>query len=202
MQRIDRAMLVLAIVGGASAAVAQDAPRAQETRPAQPVELIAPRASGAPGTTAPADPVAGVADIPENQAELQALSSGGQPFAPPEGATLGVAPTSEDSSADEVRTARRVAFESVVAEQDTRIATLAARLRDVAGTEESLAVQREIEQLKRSTGLRLLELQLEMARTDGDADRAAGIEAAIAAWDAPHPAPQPVERPTPVAPRR
>ncbi len=197
MHRIDRAMLVLAIVGGASAVVAQDAPRAQETRPAQPVELTAPRASGAPGTTAPADPVAGVADIPENQAELQALSSGGQPFAPPEGAALGSAPV-----ADEVRTARRAAFESVVAEQDTRIATLAARLRDVAGTEESLAVQREIEQLKRSTGLRLLELQLDMARTDGDADRVAGIEAAIAAWDAPHPAPQPVVRPTPEAPRR
>lgn len=197
MHRIDRALLVLAIVGGASAAVAQDAPRAQETRPAQPVELIAPRASGAPGTTAPADPVAGVADIPENQAELQALSSGGQPFAPPEGATLSVAPV-----ADEVRAARRVAFESVVAEQDTRIATLAARLRDVAGTEESFTVQREIEQLKRSTGLRLLELQLEMARTDGDADRTAGLEAAIAAWDAPHPAPQPVVRPTPEAPRR
>jgi len=202
MQRIDRAMLVLAIVGGASAAVAQDAPRAQETRPAQPVELIAPRASGAPGTTAPADPVAGVADIPENQAELQALSSGGQPFAPPEGATLGVAQNANDPAADEIRAARRVAFESVVAEQDTRIATLAARLRDVAGTEESLDVQREIEQLKRSTGLRLLELQLEMARTDGDAARTAGLEAAIAAWDAPHPAPQPVVRPTPEAPRR
>lgn len=197
MQRIDRALLVLAIVGGASAAVAQDAPRAQETRPAQPVELTAPRAGGAPGTTAPVDPVAGVADIPENQAELQALSSGGQPFAPPEGSTLGAAPV-----ADEVRTARRIAFESVVAEQDTRIAALAARLRDVAGTEESLAVQREIEQLKRATGLRLLELQLEMARTDGDADRVAGLEAAIAAWDAPHPAPQPVVRPTPEAPRR
>ncbi|MBK9305031.1 MAG: hypothetical protein IPM94_14470 [bacterium] len=197
MHRIDRALLVLALVGGASAAVAQDAPRAQETRPAQPVELTAPRAGGAPGTTAPADPVAGVADIPENQAELQALSSGGQPFAPPEGATLGVAPADE-----EVRTARRAAFQSVVAEQDTRIAALAARLRDVAGTEESLAVQREIEQLKRATGLRLLELQLEMARTDGDAGRAAGIEAAITAWDAPQPAPQPVDRPTPTAPRR
>ncbi len=197
MQRIDRALLVLAIVGGASAAVAQDVPRTQETRPAQPVELMAPRASGAPGTTAPADPMAGVADIPENQAELQALSSGGQPFAPPEGAALSVAPAD-----DEVRTARRVAFESVVAEQNTRIATLAARLADVAGTEESLAVQREIEQLKRATGLRLLELQLGMARTDGDAGRAAGLEAAIAAWDAPQPAPQPVDRPTPAAPRR
>ena len=197
MQRIDRALLVLAIVGVTSAAVAQDAPRAQETRPAQPVELIAPRASGAPGATAPADPVAGVADIPENQAELQALSSGGQPFAPPEGAALGTAPAD-----DELRAARRAAFTSIVAEQDTRIATLAARLADVAGTEESLAVQREIEQLKRATGLRLLELQLELARTDGDAGRAAGIEAAIAAWDAPQPAPQPVDRPTPAAPRR
>ncbi len=72
----------------------------------------------------------------------------------------------------------------------------------MAGTEESLAVQREIEQLKRATGLRLLELQLGMARTDGDAGRAAGLEAAIAAWDAPQPAPQPVDRPTPAAPRR
>lgn len=202
MHRIDRALLVLALVGGASAAVAQDAPRAQETRPAQPVELTAPRAGGAPGTTAPADPLAGVADIPENQAELQALSSGGQPFALPEGAALEAAQHANDPAADEVRSARRVAFESVVAEQDTRIATLAARLRDVAGTEESLAVQREIEQLKRATGLRLLELQLEMARTDGDAGRAAGIEAAIAAWDAPQPAPQRVDRPTPTAPRR
>lgn len=197
MQRIDRALLVLAIVGGASAAVAQDTPRVQETRPAQPVEMTAPRAGGAPGATAPADPTAGVADIPENQAELQALSSGGQPFAPPAGATQAAAPV-----ADEVRAARRAAFESVVAEQDARIATLAARLADVAGSEESLAVQREIEQLKRSTGRRLLELQLEMARTDGDADRTAGVEAAIAAWDAPHPAPQPVDRPTPAAPRR
>ncbi|MBK7703934.1 MAG: hypothetical protein IPI34_14125 [bacterium] len=42
MHRIDRALLVLAIVGGASAAVAQDAPRAQDPRPAQPVELTAP----------------------------------------------------------------------------------------------------------------------------------------------------------------
>jgi len=41
-----------------------------------------------------------------------------------------------------------------------------------------------------------------MARTDGDADGVAGIEAAIAAWDAPPPAPQRVDRPTPTAPQR
>ena len=197
MHRIDRALLVLAIVGGASAAVAQDAPRAQDPRPAQPVELTAPRASGAPGATAPVDPTAGVADIPENQAELEALRAGGPALTQPEGVELTAAPV-----ADEVREARRAAFAAVVAEQNVQIAALGARLEAAAGTEESFAIQREIEQQKQATGRRLLELQLEMARTDGDAGRAAGIEAAITAWDAPQPAPQPVDRPTPTAPRR
>lgn len=166
MHRIDRAVLVLAIVGAA-------------------------------GVAAPAEPFAGVADLPENQAELEALRSGAATFAAPEGAATAAAPV-----ADAAREARRAAFAAVVAEQNGRIAALGARLEAVAGTEESLALQREIEQQKRATGLRLLELQLEQASADGDEAGVAGIEAAIAAWDAPQPAPQPVDRPTPTAPRR
>ncbi len=197
MHRFDRAVLALALCGFAAVAAAQDAPRAQDPRSATPAEAVAPRVSGAAGVVAPVDPTAGVADIPENQAELQALRSGEQTLTLPEGTALNAAPV-----ADAVREARRAAFAAVVAEQNVRITALGARLEAVAGTEESLTIQREIEQQKQATGLRLLELQLEMARTDSDADGAARIEAAIAAWDAPHPAPQPVERPTPVAPRR
>ncbi len=49
---------------------------------------------------------------------------------------------------------------------------------------------------------RLLEVQLEMATTAGDQAGIERLQAALAAWDAPIPVGQPVERPVPTNPGR
>jgi hypothetical protein len=71
-----------------------------------------------------------------------------------------------------------------------------------ADSETVLAIQKEIELTKKAAQRRLLEVQLEMATTAGDQAGIERLQAALAAWDAPIPVGQPVERPVPTNPGR
>jgi len=180
---------VLAI-GLAAAAVAAD-PQPAPQAPAAPATV-----SGQPGAVAneAAAPTAGLVDIPENQAERQALEAGELQLEAPEGQA---APT--DAAA--ARTARRAAIDAVVAEQDARVGALIARLEGADG-EQALALQREIEREKAATGRRLLELQLQFAQQAGDQAGVERLQGALAEWDAPKPVGTPRERTLPATQNR
>jgi len=81
-----------------------------------------------------------------------------------------------------------------------QLADLNDRARRVSGTQDELAVQREIAAVKKGTERAILELQLEHARTQGDRESAARLERAIATLDAPPPAPVHVPRDIPASP--
>ncbi len=141
-----------------------------------------------------AAPAAGLADIPENQAEQKAVEQGLLELTTPDAA----APAPVE---DAVRVARRAAFAAVLAEQEARVAALAERLTAADG-QAALDLQRQIESEKLGAGRRLLELQLQFATSDGDQARSERLRAAIADWDAPKPVGTPIERPVPANPNR
>lgn len=172
-------------LGLAAVAVAAESP------PANPNTAATTTGAGAP-TVAPAaaDPLAGLADIPENQEERAAILSGELKLIVPEG-------TAPAPAVDAVREARRTALDAVLAEQQGKVEALADRLSNATRSEDRLALEKEIEQEKLATSRRLLQLQLDFATRDGDQERIAKIQAAIEAWDAPAPVYAPVERPVP-----
>jgi hypothetical protein len=133
-----------------------------------------------------ADPAAGVADLPENRAEIDALRRGELELERPEGALPAAA-------ADTARHARRAAYEAVVAGQYAKVRALADRLAGATG-DEALSIQKDIEREKTATGRLLLEVQLEFATRDSDQARVQRLVSALAAWDAPAPAYAPVDR--------
>jgi len=133
-----------------------------------------------------ADPAAGVADLPENRAEIEALRRGELELERPEGALPAPA-------LDTARHARRAAFEAVVDGQDAKVRALAERLAGATG-DEALSIQKDIEREKIATGRLLLEAQLEFATRDGDQARVQRLQSALSAWDAPAPAYAPVDR--------
>lgn len=182
-------ILVIAILaaGLAAAAVA-----AGDPQPAAP----APANQSAPATQDPAlvAPAAGLADIPENQAELEAARRGEMQLSVPEQAAKAAAP-------EALREARRAAFDAVISEQAAKVEALTARLAG-AGAEEALAIQKQIEAEKKATDIRLLETQLQLATASGDQAAIAGAQAAIAEWNAPAPAAVAVDRPVPANPVR
>jgi hypothetical protein len=191
MLLVRRLVPVALIFCVAAGAIAADAPQSQNP---QPVAVQAPSAttqSGVAGTAPIAlDPAAGLADIPENQDEIQALRSGAMTLEQPAGATAAPA-------VDAARVARRAAFDALLGAQDAKIQALTERLTAVAGTEAGQAIQKEIEREKVSTQRQLLELQLEFATRDGDQARVDAVRAALEAWDAPRPVLQPIDRPAP-----
>jgi hypothetical protein len=186
MKLARRPVLVTLLIGlTANAALAADNP--------QPVNQAQPPALQSGAAAKPhelvADPAAGLPDVPENQAEIQAIRRGELKLVQPDG--MAPAPV-----VDAAREARRVAFDAVMAEQDSKIQTLADRLTGATG-EAAFAIQKDIEREKLATSRRLLEVQLQFATGDGDQARVEQIQAALEAWDAPAPVYTPVERPLP-----
>ena len=185
MKLVRRLALIALSVGLTTVVLAADPP--QPVAPAQQPALQS--GTAAQPHTLVADPAAGLPDVPENQAEIESIRSGELKLLQPEG-------TAPVPAVDAAREARRVAFETVVAEQDAKIRTLADRLTGATG-EAAFAIQKDIEREKLATGRRLLEVQLDLATGDGDQARVEKIQEALAAWDAPAPVYTPVERPLP-----
>lgn len=181
MKLVRHLTAAVVAVGLAAAALAAGEPK--------PVVQDQPLPSGPATAPLAADPAAGLADIPENQAELAAIKAGELKLVQPEG-------TAPAPTVDAAREARRAAFAAVIAEQDAKIEALAARLAG-ASAESSLDIQKQIEAEKRATDRRLLEVQIELATAAGDQAATARVQAALEAFDAPAPAGQPVDRPVP-----
>lgn len=177
--------------GLATASSAADDPRTPTQTPASqaPVTETPAAQSGAVTTPFTPAPDAGIVDVPENQAEIEAIRNGQLKLVQPEGA----APV---PAIDPVRAERRAAFDAVIAGQDAKIQSLADRLASAKG-DEVLAIQKEIEREKLAASRGLLELQLEFATRDGDKPRIERLQAALAEWDAPAPVGTPVDRPVP-----
>lgn len=194
------AMVFLLCCATAAAAFAQETVDARQGRDAASArgEAAPARDGAAAGEVGQAaDPAAGVPDLPENQAEIEALRKGELKSAQPADQRA-----SGRTITAEVAAARRAAYDQVLAEQDAKIEALRVRLEAAGGTPAALDLQREIEREKMQTERRLLELQAGIARGEGRADLAALIEAAIAELDAPRPVLPPVDRPVPAAPQR
>lgn len=138
-------------------------------------------------------PAVGLADLPENQAEAAAIAAGELKLVRPE-APAGT--TAEAPAVEAARAARRAALDAVLSEQEARVQELASRL-GAADSRTALEIQKEIEQVKKASGRRLLEVQLELANGAGDQAAVENLQAAIAEWDAPQPVRQPVDRPVP-----
>lgn len=181
------ALFTIAAALSALTAVAADQP---------PTPVAAPTAGAGLAAEAPAAlpaPAVGLADLPENQAEAAAVAAGELKLTRPD-APADV--TAEAPDADAARAARRAALDAVLAQQETRVQALLERL-PAADSRAALAIQQEIEQVKKETGRRLLEVQLELATTAGDQAAVENLQAALADWDAPQPVRQPVDRPVP-----
>ncbi len=141
------------------------------------------------------DAAPGIPDLPENQAEIEALRRGEMTMEPT--ATSAPAP-----AVDAEREARRIAFATVVSAQDAKVQALTDRLASVSGSDDRLALQMEIEREKLATQRLLLELQLDFAIRTGNEAQINGIKSALEAWDAPRPVLQPIDRPAPANPGR
>jgi hypothetical protein len=176
------AAVLIPLVGAAA-----DEPQPAAAVPAAGAGLAAEAPAAVPA------PAAGLADLPENQAEAAAVAAGELKLVRPE------APADANADApalEAARAARRAAFDAVLAEQESRVQALVERL-PAADGRAALALQQEIEQVKKETGRRLLEVQLELATRAGDENAVQNLQAALADWDAPQPARQPVDRPVP-----
>lgn len=190
--KFARGPVVIALAAIAAAISPLSVRAADDPQPvaSAPVTVAGPAADGAVALPTPA---AGLADLPENQAEAAAIAAGELKLARPE---TPAGTTAEAPAVEAARAARRAALDAVLAGQDARVQELSGRLA-AADSRAALEIQREIEQVKKETGRRLLEAQLELATGAGDQAAVENLQAAIADWDAPLPVRQPVERPVP-----
>ncbi|MBK8165302.1 MAG: hypothetical protein IPK64_04945 [bacterium] len=191
--KLARGPVAIALFASAVTAFPLAAAAADEARPVAQVPVAGTGvAAGTAGTAVPA-PAVGLADLPENQAEAAAIAAGDLQLARPE-TPAGAA--AEALPVEPAQAARRAALDAVLAEQAGRVRALVARLpaADDAG---ALEIQRQVEQVKKETGRRLLEVQLELATGTGDQVAIDNLQAALADWDAPQPVRQPVDRPVP-----
>ncbi len=189
--------LVASISCFAAVAKAADDPQNQP-QPTVPAagESAVLQAGGAPETRpVRLDAAAGIPDLPENKAEIEALRRGEMTLEP-------TAKSAQAPAVDAERESRRAAFAAVVSAQDAKVQALTDRLASVSGSDDGLAIQKEIEREKLATQRLLLELQLDFAIRAGDETRINGIKAALEAWDAPRPVLQPMDRPAPANPGR
>ncbi len=167
-------MLLIAVAAAPPCALAND--------PAPPVK------SGAANESGPqAIPPAGVPDLPENQAEIEAGLV-------PEGKAV----EAQKSGAAPAPTPLMVEIQAVFADERARVAELEARLTPSLDEGAALALRHQIEQIKIETELNILRLQAEHARREGRDEQAAAIDAAVAEMLSPRPAGVPSERPAPV----
>ena len=189
--------LVVSISCFAAVVKAADDPRNQP-QPPVPVagESAVLQLGGAPESLPlRLDAAAGMPDLPENKAEIEALRRREMTMEP-------TARSAQAPAVDAQREARRVAFAAVVSAQDAKVQALTDRLTSVSGSDDRLGIQMEIEREKLATQRLLLDLQLDFAIRDGNETRINGIKSAIEAWDAPHPVLQPMDRPAPANPGR
>lgn len=189
--RYHVAVMLMMGLAAVSLAAGDPQPAAPTSTPASqtPVTETPAAQSGAVTTPFAPAPEAGIVDLPENQAEIEAARSGQLKLVQPEG----VAPL---PVIDPARAERRAAFDAVIAGQDAKIQSLADRLAGAKG-DDALVIQKEIEREKLATSRHLLELQLEFATRDGDQPRIERLQAALVEWDAPAPVGTPVSRPDP-----
>lgn len=110
-------------------------------------------------------------------------------------------PEAPGAADDPARAALRAELDALLVARQARVQALAAQLAAASG-DEAAALQRRIEQEKAAGDRELLQWQLDRATAAGDAARRRTLEAALAAWDAPPPAPIPVDRPVPSDPAR
>lgn len=190
MWQLRRPAPVVLICCFAAATAIADDPQARAPQPVA-IGSAAIQPGGPPGSgRLPPEATAGVPDIPENRAEIEALHRGGMTLDP-------MAKSAPESALDVAREARRTAFAAVVATQDARIRSLTNRLASMPGSPGDLEIQKEIEHEKLATVRLLLELQLDFATLDGDQSRIDRVKAGLDAWDAPRPVLQPIDRPAP-----
>jgi hypothetical protein len=187
---LGRIAVVASICSFAVAAVAADSPQGKSPQPIS-VVPVAIGAGGAPGSRPIVlDATAGVPDLSENQAEIEALRRGGVTLKP-------TARSPRAPAIDAAREARRVAFAAIITAQDAKVRLLTDRLTAVPGGTAGVEIQKEIEREKLATSRLLLEAQLAFATRSGNDEHASRIKAALKAWDAPRPVLQPIDRPAP-----
>ena len=167
-------LLLIAVAAAPPCALADD--------PAPPAKS-GPADASATQSRAPA----GIPDLPENQAEIEAGLV-------PDGKAV----EAQKSDAAPALTPLMAEIQAVLADEQTRVAELEARLSSSLDEGAALALRRQIEQIKVETELNILRLQAEHARRAGQDEQAAAIEAAIAEMLSPRPAGVPSERPAPI----
>lgn len=164
------ALLTTAILGAAADPTGEPAP----TGPAPGVVATPPPGDLATATTAaPNDPTL----VEPSEAAAEAARGPGRPLTP-----------------------LMAAVQSAMSEQRTQLAELSARLDKAADHGTALAIMKEIEQAKRGTELRVLRIQLDLARQAGRQEAATRLADAIASMEGP--APRGAARPRPETPPR
>lgn len=146
--------------------------------PAQPAGPNGPTTAAAVAATEPAAPLP---NLPENQAEIEALANG--QLVLESAPAVGTTPASPAPSSPEMLEIGR----AVTAER-ARLAELEARLRDTADDSAALSLLREIEQVKQGTEVEILRIQAKHARLAGREAQAQEIEAVVTQIQAPAPA--------------
>jgi hypothetical protein len=157
------------------------------TPPAALADNVAPPAKGGSSDqpASQAQSQVNIPDIPENQAEIEA------------GLVPQTTPAAEATAAARVLSPLMVEIQAVLADEQTKVAELQARLEAATDDHAALALQKEIEQIKVETELNILRLQATYARNEGRIEQAAEIEAVIAEMLSPRPVGVPIERPAP-----
>lgn len=195
MTLLVRVGVVSSICCFAAVVMAADSSQVQNSQPGA-VAPVAIRAGGTPGSRPIVlDATAGVPNLSENQAEIEALRRGGVTLKP-------TATSLRAPGIDAAREARRVAFAAVIAAQGAKVRSLTDRLAAMPGGTAGVELQREIEREKLATSRLLLEVQLDFATRAGNEEHVRKVKAALSAWDAPRPVLQPIDRPAPTSPAR
>jgi hypothetical protein len=128
--------------------------------------------------TTPA-PTAQLPDIPENQAEIEAMASGQFVLEPSPGVT----------AMPPARSPEMTEIDEALAVERALVTDLEALLRNATDETGSLALLREIEQTKYGAELTILRIQAKHARLAGRETQAQEIEAAVAQIENPSLAP-------------
>jgi hypothetical protein len=145
--------------------------------PAQSARATGRTAAQAAATTEPVHPIP---DLPENQAEIEALTSGQLVLEP--APAVGTTPASTGSLSPEM-----LEIEQALTAERARLAELEARLRNKAEEVVVLSLLREIEQVKQDAEVEILRIQAKHARLAGREAQAQEIEATVMQILAPVP---------------
>jgi hypothetical protein len=119
--------------------------------------------------------------------------------ATPEGATPGAAPVGPAAMVKPPMSPMVSEMMSLLQANDEKLAALGARLKAARTTDEALAAQKEIQELKQGTEISLLQIQATYARREGRTQAAEKLEATIHDLQSPQRiAATPANRPAPV----